>query len=142
MKCFNSKNIINDNKVNNIPECNLLHVIINNSEGTKNINSHYSPILHAFMNRHKGKARFKNFRILLDSRCSFTIVTRKIITQLNYKENAVMQWHTQAGKITNNMKVKIYFTSPEFSAKKIVTWNCHVDDPTKGRYNMILGRDI
>ena len=53
-----------------------------------------------------------------------------------------MQWHTQAGKITNNMKVKICFTSPEFSAKNIVTWNCHVDDPTKGRYNMILGRDI
>ena len=53
-----------------------------------------------------------------------------------------MQWHTQAGKITNNLKVKIDFTSPELRATKTVTWNCHVDDSAKIRYDMILGRDI
>ena len=30
----------------------------------------------------------------------------------------------------------------EFSATKIVTWKCHVDKSTNGRYNMILGRDL
>ena len=31
---------------------------------------------------------------------------------------------------------------PEFSATKLVTWKCHVDESTTGRYNMILGRDL
>ena len=43
-------NRIHDNKVNNIAECNLLHDMINPSKHTKNINSHYSPILHVCMN--------------------------------------------------------------------------------------------
>ena len=34
------------------------------------------------------------------------------------------------------------FTLPEPSVMKIVTCNCHVDDSTKGRYDMILGRYI
>ena len=58
------------------------------------------------------------------------------------KEDAVIQWHTQAGSITNNLKVNIDFTLPELSATEIVTWNCHVDDLAKGRYDIILGRDI
>ena len=37
------------------------------------------------------------------------------------------------------MKVEIDFTLPEFSATKIVTWGCHVDNSVKGRYNIILG---
>ena len=36
-------------------------------------------------------------------------------------KQSMMQWHTQAGKITTNLKVKIDFTLPEISATKIVT---------------------
>ena len=50
-----------------------------------------------------------------------------------------MQWHTQAVSIITNIKVKIYFTLPELSAKTFVTWNCHVDDSAKGIYEIILG---
>ena len=39
-------------------------------------------------------------------------------------------------------KVNVKFCLPEFSATKIVTWKCHVDDSTKDIYNMILGRDL
>ena len=46
------------------------------------------------------------------------------------------------GSITANLKVKVYFTLPGISAKQIVTWNCHVDDSTKGRYYMVLDRDL
>ena len=53
-----------------------------------------------------------------------------------------MQCHTQAGNITTNLKVKLYFTLPELITAKIVMWNCHVDDSAKGRNDMILGRDI
>ena len=65
---------IHDNKANNITECNLLHDILNPPKRIENLNIHYSYILHGCMNTIKGRARFNNFRILLDSGCSSTIV--------------------------------------------------------------------
>ena len=44
--------------------------------------------------------------------------------------------------ITTNLKVKIDFTLPALSMMNVLTWKCHVGDPTKGRYDMILGQDI
>ena len=44
--------------------------------------------------------------------------------------------------MTTNINVKVDFALPELSAAKIATWNFHVDDSAKGRYDMILGRDI
>ena len=58
------------------------------------------------------------------------------------KKYAMMQWHTQAGKFTTNLKVKIDFTLYELSVTKILAWNCHVDDSAKSIYDMILGRYI
>ena len=52
----------------------------------------------------------------------------------------MIQWYTQVDNFTTNLKVKIYL--PELSAKTNMTWNCHMDDSAKGRYTMILGRDI
>ena len=51
-----------------------------------------------------------------------------------------MKCHTQAGSITTNLKVKIDLTLYELSARKIVTWNCHINDSYKGISGMILGR--
>ena len=70
------------------------------------------------------------------------IVMGSLITKLNPKEDAVVQWHTQVGVITTNLKFKIDFTLPELSATRTVMWKCHVDDSTMGRYDMILGRYI
>ena len=53
-----------------------------------------------------------------------------------------MQWQRQAGNITTDLKFIIGLTSPEFSATKIVTWDCYVNDSTKGGFNMILSRYI
>ena len=78
------------------------------------------------MNTQKGKDRFKNFQILLNSGCSSTIVMVRIIKKLHPKEDTVVQWHMQAGSITTNLKVNIDFTLTELSATKIVTWNYHV----------------
>ena len=52
---------IHDNEVNIIAECNLLCDIINPPKRVKNMNSHYSPILHGCMNTRKGRVKFKNF---------------------------------------------------------------------------------
>ena len=70
------------------------------------------------------------------------IVMGIIITKINPKEDAVIQWHTQVGGITTNLKFELDFTLPELSETKTVRWKCYVDDSTKGRYNMILGRYI
>ena len=61
---LNGMNRIHDKEVNNISGCNLLHDILDPSKLTKNINVHYFPILHGCMNTRKGKAVFKNFRVL------------------------------------------------------------------------------
>ena len=44
--------------------------------------------------------------------------------------------------IMANLKVEVDFTLPVLSASDVVTWKFHVDDSAKGRYDMILGRDI
>ena len=54
----------------------------------------------------------------------------------------MIQWHTQAGNINTNIKVKIDITLPEISTTKIVTWNCYVDDYSKVRYDIIFTINI
>ena len=50
-----------------------------------------------------------------------------------------MQWHTQSGNITTNLKVKLDFTLPKLSATNVMMWNCHVNESAKVVYDMILG---
>ena len=51
-----------------------------------------------------------------------------------------MQWHTQAGNITTNLKFEVDFTLPALRATNIMMRKIHLDDSAKGRYDMILGR--
>ena len=124
---------IHDNEVNHIDECNLLHDIINPPKRAKNMNRDYSPILLECMNTRKGRARFQNFRIILDSVCSSIIVTRILVEKLCPEKDAVMQWQTQTGKISTNFRVKVNFTLPALIATNVVMWKCHVDDSTRCR---------
>ena len=62
--------------------------------------------------------------------------------KLTQKISAETAWEIQARKFTTSKKVNVYFCLPEFSSTKIVTWKCHVDKFTTGRYGMILGRDL
>ena len=133
---------INDNEVKNIAECNLLHNIINTSKGAKNINSHYYPILHGYMDTRKGRAKLKIFRVLLDIGCSSTIVMIRLAEKLRLERYAVMQWQTQDGNITTNFKVKVDFTLTTLIPNNVVIWKYHLDDSARGRYDIILGRDL
>ena len=56
---------IHEKEVNKIAKYNLLYGIINPPKRAKNINIHYSPILHGFMNPIKGRAKFNSFQNLL-----------------------------------------------------------------------------
>ena len=111
-------NIIHDDKVNNISRWKLLYGILNYFKSTKNINVHYSPILHGCMDTRRGKANLKNFRTLLGSGCSYNILRRGLINKLKTKKYVMMKWKAQAGNPTTNMKFKIYFALPELSATK------------------------
>ena len=62
--------------------------------------------------------------------------------KLNPIKGDVVQWHTQAGNITTNLRVKIDFTLPKLSATDFLTWNFHVDDSSKGRYDNFLGKEL
>ena len=53
-----------------------------------------------------------------------------------------MQWHTQAGNITTNIKVNMDFTLTDISATNVMTYIWHVDDSYKGGYNIILNVDL
>ena len=66
----------------------------------------------------------------------------RLIEKLRLEKYAVMQWHTQAGNITTNLKFKVDFTLPALSVTNVLTWTFHVNEFTKGRYNMILGQYI
>ena len=130
---------INKKEVNTLAEYNLLHDIINPTKRAKNTDICYYPILHGCMKNRKGRAKFESFRIILDSGCSSTTVMVTMVKKLHSEKYAVMQWHTQAGKITTNIKVKIYLILPALSAPNAMTWNCHVDGSAKGRCDMIIG---
>ena len=87
MKILNITNRTENNEVYNISKCNLLQEILNLYKITKNTNRHYSPILNVRMNTRKGREKFKNFQILLDSGCSSTILMIRIMAIFNPKKN-------------------------------------------------------
>ena len=74
---------IHDKEINKIASCHLLHDIINPPRRVKFLNSHYYPIIHVCMNTRKGRASFKNFRILLVGGCSYTIVMVRMVENLS-----------------------------------------------------------
>ena len=133
---------IYDKYVNKIPECNLLHDIINTLKHIEHLNSHYSPIIHGCMNTRIDRFTFKNFQILLDSVYISTIVMERLAEKLKLEKDNVIKWHTKAGNITTNIKVKVYFTLPKNIATNFARWKYHAYDSNKCRYDMILGKYI
>ena len=82
----NDMNYIDENEVNKINECNLLHDIMNTYKRNKRLNSHYSHIIRVCTNTQKGRSRFNTFRILLDGRFSSTVVMIRLIKKLILKK--------------------------------------------------------
>ena len=53
--------IIHENDINDISECNLIYDILNISKCKK---YHYYPILHGCMNARRGREKFKNMNFI------------------------------------------------------------------------------
>ena len=94
------------------------------------------------MHTRKGIAKLENFRILLDSGYSSTVLMRRLVHKQRTGKDTLMQWQTQARNITTILKVIVYITLPALSATNVMMWKYHVDDSVNGRYDMILGRYI
>ena len=74
----NGMTFIHENEVNKRAQCNFLYYIINPYKCTKNLNVPYSPTLHGCVNTQHYRAKFQNFRILLDIGCGSTIVMGRL----------------------------------------------------------------
>ena len=94
------------------------------------------------MNNRKDRAKFKNFRILLDTGCSYRILMGRLVQRLGPKKYDVMQWHTQAGKITTNIKTEVNVTLPKLIKTNAMTWKCYINDSAKARCEIIIVRCI
>ena len=83
-------------------------------------------------------------RVLLDSGCGATLVNKKFANQTKLIHDKKTRWVTKAGKFNTTKKCEIEFTLPVFNEKKVITWNCYVDeeDNSNSNYDMIIGRDI
>ena len=80
--------------------------------------------------------------MLLDSGFSSTTINGQMNNVfINTLVNCT-KWSTQAETFTDNFMVKVELSLSVISATKIMTWKCHMDDSTAGRYNMISGRDL
>ena len=82
---------IHDKDINKMVECNLLHDIINPPKYNKILNSHYYHIIHECMNTIHCRLKFKNFRTILDSGCTSTIVMGGLVEKMHSEKYAVMQ---------------------------------------------------
>ena len=71
------------------------------------------------MNTGRGRAKFRNLRILLDSGCSSMIVMGRLVEKLKLETYSVMKWHTQDGNITTNLKLKLDSPYPHSSQKML-----------------------
>ena len=94
------------------------------------------------MNTHNVKVRFGKFRILLYRGSSSTIVMVNMTPKLKQEETTMTTWETQAVNFTASNKLNVELCLHYFSTTDIVTYKCHVYDSAKGRYNMIMGRDL
>jgi len=84
-------------------------------------------------------------RVLLDSGTSATIVLRPFIAKTSRYKHERVKWNTMGGQFVTRKKAQISFKLVEFSHNKVINWTVHVDDqtdPTKAKYDMIIGSDL
>ena len=93
-------------------ECNVLSYFLNITKRARTKNSHYSPIIQGCMNTRSGRAKFKNFQIILDNGRSSTIMMGKLASKLKSKETEKNMWETQSGKFTTSKKENVDFFLP------------------------------
>ena len=63
-------------------------------------------------------------------------------SSIKQKEPEKIHGKPKKRSFATSKKVNVDFCLPKFSATKIATWKCHVDEYSTGRYAMILGIDL
>ena len=91
-------------------ECNVLTHILNPTKHEKSKYDHYLPILLGCMNTHSGREEFRNFRIILDSGISSTIVIGKLMSKIKQKKLERATWENQVRKFLTSKKMNSDFS--------------------------------
>ena len=77
--------LIHGKEVNEIVECNLLYDIINTPKRAKRFIICLYHILHGCMNTRRGKSKYNNFLIILESGCISTILMGRLVEKSSWK---------------------------------------------------------
>ena len=118
---------------------------VHKNELTKDKNSNEKPTPVTVAAVRGGKKdrdiKYNNLRCLVDSGSSDSLILKEFANTLR-KKNSVFD--TGNGTMSTSHETKISFTLPEFSDKKIITWDKFNVGEKKnlGGYDMIIGRDI
>ena len=108
---------------------------------------HVSTITLGYLCARKGSTQAKDqkrIRILFDSGCGATLINHSFVKKLEKTKIKTTKWKTKAGSFKTEHKCKIKFTLPAFDVNKQITWTSYIEvsDPTKNRYDLIVGRDL
>ena len=89
----------------------------------------------------KQKVKVKLLRVLLDSSSSGSLILGKHVGQhVSIKQQPTM-WKMAAGSFKTNGKVKLDFTLPKFTEKKVIMVDFSImDESNPCQYDMILGK--
>jgi len=113
----------------------ILHQVFNKTDRPPESQmARLAPIVFAWVRTGLGKAQPKDMQVLLDSRASSSIISHKLVKNLQVKDSTTSTWAMAAGSISTNQKAKVQFMLPELSETKIITWKLHV---LKRQLNMI-----
>ena len=117
-----------------------------NKNKRRNI-SDVSSITLGYLHTRKGSRKKKHeqrLRILFNTGCGETIISNKVLRNLETTRVTSSKWSTKAGTFKTSKTCKISFMLPMFHKHRDITWTAHVDDShsTPNRYDLIVGRDL
>ena len=106
----------------------------------------YSAVTLGYIQKKKGNFKSKNsqrVRILFDTGSSGSIVHKSFVKKLKKILTQSQKWNTKGGDFVTNKKCKINLTLPAFHPKRMIDWECYVDESEQqSRYDLILGKDF
>ena len=89
----------------------------------------------------KNSNKYSDLRVLVDTGCSHSIIVKNYC-KASKSHKKVKKYATGSGTLTTQYETKVHFSLPEFSDKKVITWNFSVTDSKDLGYDLILGRDL
>ena len=136
-----TKNILELSNLANDIQRNELTAEWSTNEMTKNSQEQPTTVTLAHVKEGKKNRinKFENLKVLVDTGASDSIVHSRYV-QKKFKSKKAFS--TGNGTLNTKYESTLNIELPEFSDKKIITWNFSVADTSKIGYDLIIGRDL